>query len=900
MKSMDLLLKRREFLGACLASACAMPSRAQGAEQTLYAVPNFHPACMGWLAPYHIERNYCLYSYLDHQDRALKDPEYRYALSEIPHLITMLEYEPARVEELKGVIRKGQCELVNAFVLEPSVSLSGGEALVMQGVEGLRWYRQIMDARPRHCWMIDTCGFHEQMAQIITGLGLETFVYCRYNPTLATEPRKRDSDIGGDAVHWLQSPDGTRTIAVNPGAYAGDLGALVSSARPVSDDKAIAVIKSVVDEKRKRTPQGAPLLSFVGDGDYSLSFHYQGYPRELLHVWDASHPTAKLRFSTLSDWFDRVKPMLASGTYAAKNVKSGSRIYGWTAFWVNGPEMKQRYRSSEHSLQAAEAMAAAASLKAGLSYAAQDFSNSWFLLALNMDRNTIWAAAIHDVFKHARSWDATDRFNTVDSIASRTAAQAVPALLGKSGEALGVFNPSNWRREGIFELALPEGKSLAGTPCQMLEDGKTALVRAKLPSFGVSSFALAAKPPAAPRKIALPEKFENAFYTAKIDAKTGALVSLKLMPSNREMLAGPANVVVAAVLKDKKQDTIHEIPLRPLRVTDVISSDRPQTMAVTSGPLATTVETSCPFRGGELKRVVRFYKDSPRIDFVTETNDVPAVAMVTAEFPLASNITEARRGIPYGFSHGAWARPNPALPGIAKGINPAIRWSHYTLEAGGGVAFLDRGVTGRELDGNTVIVHLLNANDFYIVGPAEWISGKGKQRFQYALVAHESAWEKAAIPRLAWDYNATLVAVPGVGQSAATPFLETSDNVVVEAFRRAGDEIEIRLAEMNGIAGRASVKVNLPHGAAAITDMLGGQPKPLTASGGSYVFDVRPQQIVTLRLKTAQAVADIKCLTSFDSVVPEAKRKATHGFRHPELKGHPPRTGVPEWVALDK
>ena len=52
----------------------------------------------------------------------------------------------------------------------------------MQGVEGLRWYKQIMDARPRHCWMIDACGFHEQMAQIVSGLGLETFVYCRVQP----------------------------------------------------------------------------------------------------------------------------------------------------------------------------------------------------------------------------------------------------------------------------------------------------------------------------------------------------------------------------------------------------------------------------------------------------------------------------------------------------------------------------------------------------------------------------------------------------------------------------------------------------------------------------------------------------------------------------------------------
>jgi len=331
MNNEALSLQRRQFLGACLA-ACATPLRAQGAEQTLYAVPNFHPACMGWLAPYHIERNYCLYSYLDHQDRALKDPEYRYALSEIPHLITMLEYEPARVEELKRVVKNGQCELVNAFVLEPSVSLSGGEALVMQGVEGLRWYRQIMDARPRHCWMIDTCGFHEQMSQIVSGLGLESFVYCRYNPTATPKPGERDADTaGGDAVHWLESPDGTRTIAVNPGAYAGDLGALISAAQPLPDDRVISIIRAVVDAKRKRTPEGMPLLSFVGDGDYSLSFHYKGYPREMLRIWDASNPSAKLRISTLSDWFDQVKPVIQPGKYPLKNVKSG---FTWRSLWM--------------------------------------------------------------------------------------------------------------------------------------------------------------------------------------------------------------------------------------------------------------------------------------------------------------------------------------------------------------------------------------------------------------------------------------------------------------------------------------------------------------------------------------------------------------------------------------
>ena len=72
------------------------------------------------------------------------DSDYRYVFSEIPHLITMLERHPDRFKELQELENQGKTEMVNAFVVEPTVCLSGGEALVMQGVEGLRWYKQVI------------------------------------------------------------------------------------------------------------------------------------------------------------------------------------------------------------------------------------------------------------------------------------------------------------------------------------------------------------------------------------------------------------------------------------------------------------------------------------------------------------------------------------------------------------------------------------------------------------------------------------------------------------------------------------------------------------------------------------------------------------------------------------
>jgi len=63
--------------------------------------------------------------------------------------------------------------------------------------------------------------------------------------------------------------------------------------------------------------------------------------------------------------------------------------------------------------------------------------------------------------------------------------------------------------------------------------------------MGVIGEKLNASSAAMPNAIKLPETIETKFYSAKIDPVTGALVSLKTKPSGREMLGGPANVIVA-------------------------------------------------------------------------------------------------------------------------------------------------------------------------------------------------------------------------------------------------------------------------------------------------------------------------------------------------------------------
>ena len=108
---------------------------------TLYVIPNTHGTVSGWLVNFDTERNYVLNNYLAHLDRVKRDKNYTFAYSEVPNVISFLQFAPERLPELKQLMAQKRVEFSNGFFLEPDINLSGGEALVQMGVQGVRWYQ---------------------------------------------------------------------------------------------------------------------------------------------------------------------------------------------------------------------------------------------------------------------------------------------------------------------------------------------------------------------------------------------------------------------------------------------------------------------------------------------------------------------------------------------------------------------------------------------------------------------------------------------------------------------------------------------------------------------------------------------------------------------------------------
>jgi alpha-mannosidase len=869
-------VSRRDFLVGFAAGAVGtIAVGARGAKppngtppRDVYLVPNFHPASCGWLANFSKERVYCANSYLDHLTRVRTDPTYKFVLSEVNNMIAIMNFAPSRIAETRLRIQEGQVELVNASFLESTINLSGGEALIKEGVEGLRWQQEVMGVRPRFAWTIDVCGTHDQMGQICSGLGLDAMVYTRMNPT-------------GSTIHWAESPDGLRIMALCPGHYA-EFGPVFSTRQPLTA-KQLKELEAQALEKTRTTPEGAAVLILGGSGDYNLAPLCKEYPRKFLRQWKQINPQTRIHISTLSEYVDTILPGARSRKISIPTMRGGTG-YTFDSFWIENAKVKTWYRLNEHGLQASETLATLASLKGRYRYPSQELYEAWIQMLLNMDRNTLWGSAGGMVFVSDKSWDVRDRMTSVERTNVRVQAEAMRAL-SSEGEAAAVFNPLNWKRNDPFLLQLPEGQTVEGAECQLAPGGKT-LCQIELPSVGIAGLKLVFSPRAEPHHIDLPESIETTYYQARIDPSTGALTSLKVKPSGREFLGSPANVIVVEKPKTQRSDQGDFMVPRPERTRLASSSQYKPSITVTRGPAATTVEIESDFYGGgPCRRTIRLYQNHPRIDFDTELTNIPNHTVVVAEFPFADEVAEIRRGIPNGFSHGAWSKPNANLHGWTKGIVPALRWSDYSFSQGGGVALLDRGLSGREINGKTPIIYLLNATDKYRGYPNSWLSGKGNHHLSYALIAREGDWNQSGIPHAAREYNLQPVFLGGTGRVAPRSFLQTSENMILQAVRREGKEIEIRMIECLGAPGMAEATINFPHGRASLTDLVGKRRKALRG-GPTYRFPIRAQQIVTIRLAAGSVIPSVKPMERWDPLVPKSKLKALHTYGN--YKGHPP------------
>jgi len=127
--------------------------------------------------------------------------------------------------------------------------------------------------------------------------------------------------------------------------------------------------------------------------------------------------------------------------------------------------------------------------------------------------------------------------------------------------------------------------------------------------------------------------------------------------------------------------------------------------------------------------------------------------------------------------------------------------------------------------------------------------------FEYGLQFHEGDWRQARMYKEAQEYHHSLI--PFVANSkgdlpAEFSFFELKpSNLILSALKKAeqSDDVILRFFETVGETTKAELKVFKPIKRAWLTDLLEREEEEFGVTGNTLELEVKPFEIVTLKLR---------------------------------------------------
>jgi hypothetical protein len=453
---------------------------------------------------------------------------------------------------------------------------------------------------------------------------------------------------------------------------------------------------------------------------------------------------------------------------------------------------------------------------------------------------------------------------------------------------LTVFNALSWPRSGLVEVAIAAGQepvdpatnqvvpyevvsvvdltarmsSLMPSEAARLAGRRIRFLATEVPAVGYKNYILRRTDAQAPALAALEGRIlENAYYRVTFNPTTGAVDSVFDKELNRELVdaSGPYRfnqyVNVAGTVSFYNQRGINpEVVLPPKLETQVPKTGRLVSMSKTSYGAIARLETS----GADNARItteIVLFDGQKKIEI---TNRLERATSSYFVFPFAMDRPEFR----YEIQNGVVNAPKDILPGGGMENFPVQHWASVSQD--------DVTVAVVPVDAPIVTFGDIRrytwpkefgtrkAAIFSSLGRA---GGPGRE-FRYVFTSGRNV-APSLLSRMGWgamtpfELN-TVVSNDKVGNPPRPldpvkgSFLEVDNPAaVLLVWKRAEDEngTIMRFVETDGQAG--TVKVSSPVlnvDRAWLCNSMEENRQPLTVAGGGFSFNVKPFEIVTVRL----------------------------------------------------
>jgi alpha-mannosidase len=770
-------------------------------------------------------------------------PDYKFSQSQAQLYKYTEEHYPQVFEGIKQRIQEGRWEVMGGTWVEPDCNAIGAESLARQFLLGRSYFHQHFgDVDTPVLWLPDTFGYSWALPQLIKQAGMKYFIthkmsWNQYNHM-------------PNQILWWQGLDGTRVLThflTTPSGweflpYSTTYNGLVSAKE---------IFGTWENFRQKETYN--ELITAYGFGDGG-----GGPTREMLENIQelANHPGApRVRTGTVREYMEGIESTIADDL----PVWNGEFYFEYHRGTYTGQARNKRNnRKSEFLLHDAEFLAAWAALLTNSAYPYEDIQKAWELICLNQFHDILPGSSIGPVYA-----DSTRDYQTIRELGEKVRDEAIQALAQQLpvNTAVLAANPTSFggRRIGFLEGSLNEGSQLSDSQGNVLTvqpvAGGALVEIPDLEPYAVVSISEAPGEAQQPDgRLSINQAngltvLENALLRVEIDS-SGDITRMYDKQAGREVLAPDTTANALLAFED-----------RPMNFDawdiDIFYEDRTEkvegveSITITEqGPLRVALEIHRTYRSSQIQQKIYLYRDSKRLDFDTWIDWHEHHTLLKAAFPVDVMSPLATFDVQWGNvqrpthknTSWDWARFETC----------GHKWADLS-EGNYGVALLNDCKYGYDIHDNIMRLTLLKS-----ATSPDPNADQGEHLMTYSLLPHEGDWREDVVPA-AYDLNNPLILRRVTGGASKTASLNSlvsvsAPNVVIETVKLAedGNGLIVRLYEDQRNRGKVSVKAGFALAEAHHCNLLEANEAGLPVQDNQVQIDIKPYEIVTLRL-TPQA-----------------------------------------------
>lgn len=735
---------------------------------------------------------------------------------------------PELYEKMKQKIAEGKWEPDGGMWVEADCNISSGEALVRQFLHGTRFMEQEFGKKCEYLWLPDVFGYSWALPQILKQCEIDTFMTTKIS-------WNQFNTIPDDLFKW-RGIDGSEVLTyfVNTPGEGQDMDTRYATYNGLVTPH--AVLGSWKTFKNKELSKDTLISYGYGDGGGGVTRDML----ELRRAMDVIPGLPNVKSVQAGEFFRKLH----------ENVENTDRyVHTWDGElyleYHRGTYTSQAYnkkmnRHLENKLVQTEWLSSLAYILGG-NYAEQELNDSWECVLLHQFHDIIPGSSIHEVYEDSRI-----NYQVAEERADKVLAEALHTVTREKDHTYSIFSTNSFGGRELVWIEEQEDGCFVDESGQKLEAQRTEHgyeVLADIKPFAAVTVTFKPGEGAAAGEGVFAfegNTLETPFYSIAWNEE-GQLTRIFDKEMERSVLKEGQLGNVLEVYEDK-----------PINFDawdiDIFYAQKMERAKLAKAPQL--------LEQGSLKAVIRFvyqyhksiirqdmvvYKDSRRIDFVTQVDWQETQRLLKTAFYTDIRATKASYDIQFGHVE------RPAH------WNTSWDWARFEVcghkwadlsETGYGVSLLNNGKYGYSIKDQAMKLSLLKSAVY-----PDTTADKGMHEFMYSLYPHKNSVTEGGTIETANRINLPARAVPGCFADDRRIVKVSSDSVLIDAVKKAeGEEcLIVRLHECRGGSAKVRLSSDFPVKKLVPCNLLEHDCEE-AVEGPEIIFNITPFEIKTFKV----------------------------------------------------